>query len=192
MSALQTKVTTQSGLRRREIIAGFLFALPAMLGVLIFQLGPLCVSLGLSFTDYDILDPTSFVGLQNYTRLAKDALLLTSAYNTLYIAAVGVPLQLIVALGLAMLLNAPAKVMSLFRTIYYLPAITPTVAGAILWQWVLQSQWGLLNSALALIGIHGPLWLGSPVWSKPAIILMEAWGSGSMMIIFLAGLKGIP
>jgi multiple sugar transport system permease protein len=186
------EVSTQSRLRRSEMIAGILFALPAMLGVLIFQLGPLIASLGLSFTNYDILTPTSFTGVENYVRMAKDSLLLKSAYNTLYVTILGVPIQMAVALSLALLLNAPTYGMSVFRTIYYLPSITPTVAAAILWQWILNAQWGLLNSALAFFGIHGPLWLGSPVWSKPAIILMNAWGSGAMMLIFLAGLKSIP
>lgn len=185
-------ITTQSRLRRSEMIAGILFALPAMLGVLIFQLGPLIASLGLSFTNYDILTPTSFTGVENYVRMTKDSLLLKSAYNTLYVTVLGVPIQMAVALSLALLLNAPTYGMSVFRTIYYLPSITPTVAAAILWQWILNAQWGLLNSALAFFGIHGPLWLGSPVWSKPAIILMNAWGSGAMMLIFLAGLKSIP
>ena len=99
---------------------------------------------------------------------------------------------MVVALGLAMLLNAQIRGMSLFRTIYYLPSITPTVAAAILWQWILNSQWGLLNNVLGFFGIHGPLWLGSPVWSKPSIILMNAWASGAMMLIFLAGLQGVP
>ncbi|MHB0858344.1 MAG: carbohydrate ABC transporter permease [Anaerolineae bacterium] len=185
-------VTTQSRVRRNEMIAGMLFALPAMLGVIVFQLGPLVVSLGLSLTDYDILSKTNFVWFENYARMAKDPLLLKSALNTLYVTALGVPTQMIVALGLAILLNAETRAMSLFRTIYYLPAITPTVAAAILWRWILQSQWGLLNAALRTVGIQGPLWLGSPVWSKPAIVLMSAWASGSMMLIFLAGLKGIP
>lgn len=192
LAAHSREVTTQSRLRRSEMIAGILFALPAMLGVLIFQLGPLIASLGLSFTNYDILTPTSFTGVENYVRMTKDSLLLKSAYNTLYVTVLGVPIQMAVALSLALLLNAPTYGMSVFRTIYYLPSITPTVAAAILWQWILNAQWGLLNSALAFFGIHGPLWLGSPVWSKPAIILMNAWGSGAMMLIFLAGLKSIP
>ncbi|MHB1294350.1 MAG: carbohydrate ABC transporter permease [Anaerolineae bacterium] len=184
--------TTQSRVRRNEMIAGMLFALPAVLGVIVFQLGPLLVSLGLSFTNYDILSKTSFTWLENYQRMVDDPLFLKSALNTLFVTALGVPTQMIVALSLAMLLSAETKAMSLFRTLYYLPAITPTVAAAILWRWILQSQWGLLNAALRVVGIQGPLWLGSPDWSKPAIVLMNAWSSGSMMLIFLAGLKGIP
>jgi len=177
---------------RREVIAGVLFALPAILGILIFQLGPLVVSLGLSLTDYDILTRTNIVWFENYKRLTQDPLVLKSAINTLYVTALGVPLQLLTALSLALLLNAETKAMAFFRTLYYLPAITPTVAAAILWRWILQSQWGLLNSALGLVGIQGPLWLGSEVWSKPSIVLMSLWGQGGSMLIFLAGLKGIP
>lgn len=182
----------RSPLRRAEVIAGILFALPAMIGVVVFQLGPLVVSLGLSFTNYDVFSPTSFTGLQNYIRMTEDPLVLKSAINTLYITLFGVPIGLMVALGLALLLNAPIKGISFFRTVYYLPAITPTVAAAILWVWILNSQWGLLNTVLGFFGIDGPLWLGSPYWSKPAIIVMNAWGSGASMLIFLAGLKGIP
>jgi len=177
---------------RREVLAGVLFALPAILGILIFQLGPLVVSLGLSLTDYDILTKTNIVWFENYKRLAQDPLVLKSAINTLYVTALGVPLQLLTALSLALLLNAETKAMAFFRTVYYLPAITPTVAAAILWRWILQSQWGLLNSALGVIGIQGPLWLGSEHWSKPSIVLMSLWGQGGSMLIFLAGLKGIP
>lgn len=182
----------RSPLRRSEAIAGILFALPAMIGVLVFQLGPLVASLGLSFTNYDVLSPTSFTGIDNYMRMARDPLVIKSAINTLYVTLFGVPIGLMVALGLALLLNAPVRGISLFRTIYYLPAITPTVAAAILWIWILNSQWGLLNTVLSAVGIRGPLWLGSPYWSKPAIILMNAWASGASMLIFLAGLKGIP
>jgi multiple sugar transport system permease protein len=181
-----------SPLRRAEVIAGVLFALPAIIGVVVFQLGPLVASLGLSFTNYDVLSPTSFTGLHNYIKMTQDPLALKSAINTLYVTLFGVPITLIVALGLALLLNSPVRGVSIFRTVYYLPSITPTVAAAILWIWILNSQWGLLNTVLGFFGIHGPLWLGSPYWSKPAIILMNAWGSGSMMLIFLAGLKGIP
>jgi multiple sugar transport system permease protein len=177
---------------RREVTAGVLFALPAILGILVFQLGPLVISLGLSLTDYDILTKTNVVWFENYVRLAQDPLVLKSAVNTLYVTVLGVPLQLTVALSLALLLNSETKAMALFRTIYYLPAITPTVAAAILWRWILNSQWGLLNGALGLVGIHGPLWLGSEVWSKPSIVLMSLWGTGGSMLIFLAGLKGIP
>jgi multiple sugar transport system permease protein len=181
-----------SPLRRGEMVAGILFALPAILGIVVFQVGPLVTSLGLSFTNYDILTPTQFVGAQNYIHMFQDELLIKSAVNTLYVTLFGVPIGLIVALGLALLLNADVRGMSIFRTIYYLPSITPTVAAAILWIWILNSQWGLLNLVLRFFGIHGPLWLGSPYWSKPAIILMLAWASGSMMLIFLAGLKGVP
>ena len=177
---------------RREMIAGVLFAAPAIVGILVFQLGPLVVSLGLSLTDYDILTKTNVVWFDNYVRLATDPLVLKSALNTLYVTVLGVPSQLAVALGLALLLNAETKAMAFFRTIYYLPAITPTVAAAILWRWILQSQWGLLNSALGIVGIQGPLWLGSVIWSKPSIVLMSLWSQGGSMLIFLAGLKGIP
>ncbi|MHC4295470.1 MAG: carbohydrate ABC transporter permease, partial [Planctomycetota bacterium] len=148
-----------------------------------------------SFCNYDILNPAEWVGLLNYKRLLADPLFWKSLLNTVYMM-VGVPLGMAVGLAIAMLLNLNVRGMKTYRTIFYLPAIVPMVASAILWIWVLSPQNGLLNSLLRMIGISTPpLWLQSSSWllgSKSAIILMGLWAAGGGMIIWLAGLKGIP
>lgn len=188
------KLAHSSGrLRRAEIRAGVLFASPWMAGFLLFTLGPLVASIWLSMTQYDVLTPPRFVGLDNYRNIIlADRLFYKSLYNTLYITVFGVPANILMGLGIAMLLNLKVKGMHFYRTIYYLPSIVPTVASAILWMWLLNPQFGLINAALSLLGISGPAWLSSETWSKPSIILMGLWGAGGSMVIYLAGLKGIP
>lgn len=182
----------QSSLMASEHLAGVLFALPAILGILIWVLGPMLASLYLSLTSYDVLTPAQFIGPTNYVKLPGDELFWTSLYNTAYVTVLGVPIQMSIALGLALLLNQKVRGIAFFRTAFYLPSLTPTVASAILWIWLLNNQWGILNLAIRAIGVHAPVWLGDPAWSKPAIILMETWGAGASMIIYLAGLQGVP
>jgi ABC-type sugar transport system permease subunit/ABC-type glycerol-3-phosphate transport system substrate-binding protein len=181
------------GIRRAEGIAGLVMASPFLLGLLVFSGGPILASAVYSFCHYTILKPASFVGLENYRRLLReDPLFWTSVHNTLYFALVGVPLMVSFALVLALLLNQPVRGRRLFRTIFFLPSIISGVAVSILWLWLLNPETGLINSALGLVGVRGPLWLQSTEWAKPAIILMSLWGVGGSMIIFLAGLQGIP
>ncbi|MBI4552384.1 MAG: sugar ABC transporter permease [Candidatus Latescibacteria bacterium] len=185
--------TRATPLRQAERRAGLLFCLPWLLGFLLFTAGPILTSIGLSFAWYDVLNRPAFVGLENYTRLLTgDPLFWKSLANTLYITVVGVPLGVLTGLSLAMLLNLNVRGLTWYRTIYYLPSIVPVVASSILWTWILNPQFGLLNAALQGMGINGPSWLASETWAKPGIILMGLWGSGSTMLIYLAGLKGIP
>jgi len=178
--------------RRKEMWAGFLCVSPWTVGFVVFTAGPIVASIVLSFTEYDVLHPARWVGMKNYAELlTDDPTFWRSLWNTLYML-LGVPLGMAVSLGLAILLNARVKGMGVYRTIFYLPVIVPVVASSILWIWVLQPSSGLLNSLLRLGGLSGPLWLQSPTWSKPSIILMGLWGAGGGMIIWLAGLKGIP
>ncbi len=199
-------------LYRKEAIAGILFASPWMLGFLIFMLGPMFVSLVFSFCQYDVLHPAKFAGLDNYRQLfgfhkvpavtggmmtaPRDPYFWKSLWNTAYITLFGVPLGLIIGLAIALLLNAEIKGISLYRTFFYLPSIVPIVATAILWLWLLNSQIGgvniLLRPICEVLGAGTPAWFDSPVWSKPALLLMLLWGAGSSMVIWLAGLKGIP
>lgn len=182
-------------LSKPESRAGYLFALPWIAAFVTLTAGPIGASLVYSFCNYDILNPAEWVGLTNYTRLVHDPLFWKSLLNTLYMM-VGVPLGMAVGLGIAMLLNLSVRGMKTYRTIFYLPAIVPMVASAILWIWVLSPQNGLLNSLLRMVGVaQPPLWLQSSSWglgSKAAIILMGIWAAGGGMIIWLAGLKGIP
>ena len=187
-----SKSSKQPRLMASEHMAGFFFALPCILGVVIWVLGPMLYSLYLSLTSYDVLTPARFVGLANFQNLPGDELFWTSLYNTAYVTVLGVPIQMAVALGLALILNQKVKGIAFFRTAFYLPSLTPAVASAILWVWLLNNQWGILNVILRAVGVHAPVWLGDPQWSKPAIILMQAWGAGASMIIYLAGLQGVP
>ncbi|GIX06285.1 MAG: hypothetical protein KatS3mg115_0688 [Candidatus Poribacteria bacterium] len=189
----------------REGVAGYLFASPWLIGFLIFTAGPILASILLSFSEYDVLHPARFVGLKNYVELlAEDPVFWKSLGNTLFMV-LGVPLGMAVGLGLAMLLNTEVRGISLYRTIFYLPAIVPVVASSVLWVWVFNPENGLLNATLRAIhlealltqlvqrlGASGLYWLQEETLAKPALILMGLWTSGSSMIIWLAGLKGIP
>jgi len=182
--------------RHEETIAGWICALPWILGFLIFTAGPMVISLYISFHEYNVLQPPLYIGFENYIRMfdggPESELFWKSLYNTVYMTVIGVPLTLLVALLSALLLNVPVKGQALFRTCFYVPSIVPLVANSLLWMWLLNSRYGILNMVLGFFGIKGPAWLASPVWSKPAMILMSAWQCGSPMLIFLAGLQGIP
>lgn len=177
--------------RTREAVEGYLFALPWLVGLSIFILYPFIANIFYSFTEYNIIEPPVWVGIDNYRVLMHDSLFWKSLYNTIYYSAV-VPLQLIIALLLALLLNQKVKGQRYFRTLFYLPVLVPLVASSILWQWMLSPNYGLVNSLLYKIGINGPGWFASESWSKPALILMGTWTVGGAMIIFLATLQDIP
>jgi len=188
-------------LMRGEARAGYLFASPWIIGFLVFTLGPIVASAILSFCDYDVLHPARYVGLQNYKWALSPVddwpVVYHSLRNVAFMAIVGIPLNMAVGLGIAMLLNAKVKGMSWYRTIYFIPSIVPVVAGAILWIWVLNPDYGLLNAAWKAtvgqwFGWSAPTWLASEVWSKPALILLGLWGAGGGMILWLAGLQGVP
>jgi len=182
----------KSGLRKSEAINGLLFALPVMLGLAIFKLGPMVASLLLSFTRYNVLQPVRWIGFNNYQKVFSDPLFWTGLYNTAYFTFISVPGRLMIALLFAMLLNQKLKGIALFRTLYYIPSLASGVAVAVLWMWVLNPSYGILNVGLRYLGIQGPAWLGSEKWSKPALIIMSFWAIGDSMIIYLAGLQGIP
>ena len=181
-----------SGYFRREFYAGYLFAGPWFLGFLVFGGGPIFFSLIMSFCEYDVLSPPKFVGLSNYvTMIGDDPLFYKSLWNTLFMG-MGIPLGMMVSLGIALLLNFEIKGMAVYRTFFYLPAIMPAVAASILWIWIFNPHEGILNALLEKVGVVGPAWLQNQHWSKPALILMGLWGAGGGMIVWLAGLKGIP
>jgi len=182
-----------SGLLRRERRAGYLFALPWFVGITAFIIGPIIASFIFSFCRYEVVLPPKFIGFANYRNILwEDNLTLLSLWNTIYMVIFGVPLRIIMSLGLALLLTVEIKGSSMYRTIYYMPAIVPIVASSILWLWILDPANGILNWFLSLIRIRGPAWLGSTEWSKPSMILMGLWSSGVNMIILIAGLKNIP
>jgi multiple sugar transport system permease protein len=180
------------GIRAREARAFYLFIAPWVLGFLAFTAGPILASLYYSFTDYDIVSKPRFVGLHNFQELFADPMFLTSMANTLYFVVLVVPLSMILSFALALLLNQKVRLLPLYRTVYYIPSIVPFVASAILWMWLLQPQFGLVNGIIEWFGFRPPTWLASETWAKPALVLMLLWGSGSTMLIYLAGLQGVP
>ena len=182
-----------SNLRRREAVLGYLFILPWILGFLIFILGPFLASLYLSFTTYSILKPGKWVMVANYVRaFTDDRLFWTVLGNTAYYVLGSVPLRIVLAFGLALLLNQKVRGLAVWRTLFYVPSITPLIATFILWMYLLNPKFGLINHALGLFGIDPLPWLTHPKWSKPALLIMSVWWVGGNMVIFLAGLQGIP
>lgn len=191
--ALRFKRRGLSPQQRRDLRSGLLFAAPAILGLLIFVAYPVLASVYFSFTSYSILQPPFWTGLENYqTLLFDDPLFYTTLYNTFYIAIFTIPLSVIVAMGLAMLLNVKVRGQSFYRTIFYLPTIVPFVASSVLWLWIFNPQYGILNTLLWYVGIQGPGWISDPNWAKPSLIIMNLWGVGSWMVIYLAGLQDTP
>lgn len=182
----------RGSLKRDEARAGWLFVSPWIIGFLIFTLVPMAWSFYLSFTEYDVLRPAKAVGFENYTALLKDPRLRTSLYNSFYYAVLFVPLATAVALALALLLERVRRAAGFFRTVFYLPSLTPTVAIGALWLWILNPQIGLVNRALELFGISGPAWTTDPAWIKPGLVLMSLWSLGGTVVIYYAALGGVP
>jgi ABC-type sugar transport system permease subunit/ABC-type glycerol-3-phosphate transport system substrate-binding protein len=194
------KKTRLGLLERQEAKWGYLFILPWILGFLLFTIGPMVASFFFSFTRWDVLNEARWVGLKNYSDMTTTdkPLLLKALGNVAYLAGVGVPLGLMTGLAVALLLNAAARGIRVYRTIFYLPAIVPGIASAVLWTWVLNPEpaKGLLNANWNLtitpwLGVQPPGWIQSAEWCKPALIVMGLWGAGSGMVLWLAGLKGV-
>ena len=171
---------------------GFLFALPWIIGFLVFSLYPLIMSLYYSFTEFNPILPAKWIGLENYRRIFHDPLVLKSLKNTLFIAFVSTPLNLFVALLLASLVNGHFRGRGAVRTIFFLPSIIPSVADTMVWIWMFDPTYGFLNNALALFGIHGPAWLINPNTTKWALLLMGTWCTGTTMLVCLAALQDVP
>ena len=166
---------------------------PALVGFFLLTLGPMVMSLYLSFTKYNVVTPPEFIGWSNYMYLLfKDPSFWPAVKVTFIFGVVSVPLGLTVSLLVALLLSNDVKFLGVFRTIYFLPSLLPATASGILWMWIFNPNFGLLNQMLAKVGIEGPAWTMSTTWALPALIIMGLWGFGGGMIIFLAGIKGIP
>jgi multiple sugar transport system permease protein len=184
-------VPPRPGRLRWRRYAGALFILPWFVGFVIFNLGPFFASFVISLTDWSLIEDPAFVGLTNYGRLFSDELYLLSLFTALYYLVFHVPGRIFLAFCVAGLLNRRVRGLPLFRTCFYLPAITSGAATAIIWLWLFQPQ-GLINQVLETVGIPGQNWLASTRWAMPSLILMSFWNIGSTMIIFLAGLQGVP
>ena len=181
-----------SAAKRQDLLYGLLFASPFILGVLIFWLGPMLYSIFLVTQDWNLIRAPKFIGFGNFERMFRDPLVIQSLKVTAYFTFVGVPLQLLTAFSLALLLNRPIRAQGIYRTIYYLPAITPAVASAVVWVQILNPEAGVLNEVLGVFGVAPVKWLFDPIAVIPAFILMSLWFVGPQMIIFLAGLQGVP
>jgi multiple sugar transport system permease protein len=177
---------------RENFKMGMLFLLPWTIGFLAFTLYPMVASLVYSFNIYHAKKPLEFIGLQNYATMLTDDLFWKALQNTLYMVIIAVPFTLLLAFLCAVLLNIKVKGQSIYRVIYFLPSIVPTVASTILWLWILNPQSGLLNTILGFFGIQGPNWLSDPTWSKPSLIMLGIWGMGATIMIYLSGLQDVP
>jgi|DewCreStandDraft_1066081.scaffolds.fasta_scaffold01123_10 multiple sugar transport system permease protein len=171
---------------------GYLFIAPWLLGFLLFTAGPMIASLFIAMTEWEIVTPPRWVGPGQFLRLLTDDRFYLSLYNTAYYVVLGVPTHLLLALLAALALNLPIHGVSFWRTVYYLPSVTPAVAMAIIWLWIFNTDFGLLNMLLALLGLPKIAWLQDPRVVKLAFVLMSYWTIGGQMVIFLAGLQAIP
>lgn len=181
--------------KRNNSLWVIFFLLPSLLGLIVFMIIPMISSLGLTFTDWDPLLPNkfNFIGLQNYATLLKDAKFKAAFIHTLTFIVGYIPLVLISGMAVALLLNQNIKGIKFFRGAFFIPVISSWVAVALLWTWIFNPQYGLVNYFLGLIGITGPAWLYDPNWAMPAIILTSVWkDTGFVMVIFLSGLQNLP
>jgi len=179
-------------MRRREALVGYLTVLPWFLGFILFAVGPILASFVLMFTHWEILTPPSWAGLENFQHLFSDEVILTTLFNTAFYTVLAVPLHLGAALLAAMLLNVGVRGTNVYRAIIYLPSQMPSVASAILWFFIFSPTYGLMNAFIGWFGIAEQKWLYDVNLVKPSLVIMAVWSFGNAMIIFLAGLQGIP
>jgi len=177
---------------RRNLALGLLFVSPWIAGFLVFTLYPLAASVFYSFCDYDVLSKPVWIGLLNYRDMVTDGVFWKALANTIYFAAFSLPLGLLLAITMAILLNNQVRLRPLYRTCFFLPSLVPVVAVSMLWLWIFNGSFGLLNYALGLLGVDGPNWLGDEAWTKPALVVTTLWGAGGSMVIYLAALQDVP
>ncbi len=183
-----------SKIKKNRLGLGLLFVSPAIIGYIVFSAGPMLASLILSFTDYSVVRSAKFIGLDNYIRLfsGEDPFFYNSMKTTLYFVALNVPLGIIASLGVALLLNNKVKGWSIFRVVFYIPTIVPFVATAMIWMWLLNPEFGLVNSVLRALHLPAGNWMFGEATVIPSFAMMAIWSAGNIMVVFLAGLQGIP
>ncbi|MCY3564469.1 MAG: sugar ABC transporter permease [Acidimicrobiia bacterium] len=179
-------------LGRREALAGFLFVSPWLIALVVFHVYPIVAATYLSLSDYNIFNPPEFQGFDNYVKLWNDPTVWKAAGNSLFYALLSVPIGLAAALVLALLLNRPVRGIGIHRTLFYMPAVVPPVAGTIVFLLLLEPRAGPLNTAIETVGIDGPAWFQDPAFAKWGLIILSLWGVGAATLIFLAGLQEIP
>jgi multiple sugar transport system permease protein len=177
---------------RKEEVAGYLFILPWLIGFVVFQAGAMLTALVVSFLKWDFMSDWTFVGFRNFERLAEDETFWKALGNTALYAIGRMPFVLAIGLAIALLLNRDRWGVRGMRTLYFLPSVTSGVAVALLWIWMFNPDYGLINSALAVVGIQGPGWIWTEEWALPGLVIVSLWGVGNSMLIYLAGLRGVP
>jgi multiple sugar transport system permease protein len=196
MAVLQNRQPARrkpSKLQRQEARAGLLFVLPWLVGLLVFTAYPVLATVYLAFTNYSVLEPPQWIGLENFrTMFTNDPSFGVSVYNSAFYALLSVPLGLLFALLLAIVLNQRATGIGIYRTLFYLPSLVPPVAAALVFLVMFEPKGGLVNTLLRGIGLPGPAWFYDPVWAKPGLIILSLWAIGSATLIFLAGLQDVP
>lgn len=191
-SSTAPKTGSMRAMRRNEAFWGILLALPAILGFILWQFGPMVASLFIGFTDWRLIGSPSWIGLENFERIFNDRLFYQSLKVTTVYSLLSVPLGLLAAFFIALLLNQKVRGLPVFRTIFYIPSIVPAVASSILWIWLFNPDFGLLNAMLRTIGLPKLQWIYGTDTVIPSLVLMSLWGIGGTMLIFLAGLQGVP
>lgn len=191
--ALKSPVRARLNRRIRDNIAGYGFISLNLLGFLAFSLYPMLYSIQLSLSKWNLFGPSEFIGFENYRQLLSDDIFWKAFANTLYFMLLSIVPNILVALGLAIVLNQKIKGRTIFRALYFAPVIAPMIATAYLWRWLYNPDFGLLNYCLSFLGVNGPAWLSDKRWAMPAVALMSVWkGAGYNMVLFLAGLQNIP
>lgn len=190
---LQKRINLHLSLEKQEAVWFYIFIAPWLIAFFIFTLGPMVASFYYAFTKYNAIQPAEWIGFKNFISLYNDPVFWKSIKVTFTFAGIFVPLNLAISLFLAAMLNLKVPAMRFLRTIYYLPSVLPEVVTGLVWVWIFNPDFGLLNYILYLLtGIKGPNWLGSEAWVMPAVIISALWGMGSGVIIFLASLQGVP
>ena len=181
-----------SGIEGKREIYGWIFALPWIIGLIVFYLYPMVSSAIFSFSEFKGFFPEKFNGLANYKDVISDPVFAIAVRNTLFYTFLAVPIGLIIGIVLASLLNAKVKGKSVYRVLVFIPTLMPAVTTGIIWQWLLNSQYGVVNNLLLKIGINGPPWFASEIWSKPSLVIIAEWTIGTTVLTYLAGLQDIP
>lgn len=179
--------------RRQEAITGYLFISPWLFGFVVFFVGPIIASFFLSFTSWNIVGAPEWVGLDNYQAIfTSDPRFIQAIKVTLTYSFIYLPLEVICGLALAMLMNQKLRGIGVFRTLFYMPYVVPQVAAALVWVWMLNARYGVVNTIMGWFGVDGPNWLGSPSYVLPSLVMISLWGVGGSAVIYLAGLQNIP
>lgn len=176
----------------RRTLVGYIFISPFILGFLLWFLAPAATAVWLTLHDWNLIAPPRYVGFRNIARLGSDPLFWQSLKVTTNFTLISVPVGLVLGFVIALLMNTKVRGITFFRTVYYLPSIVPAVASAVLWAWIFNTEFGLANVLVRALGFPKILWLQQPEWALPALIIMSLWGLGGGMVIYLAGLQGIP